>query len=174
MEAHGQASGYSTAHHAAAGLPEVTVAEQLQDLVLDSTDVSDFLLELSEYSALLAGTGVGHVDCAVTLYGRRKALTGAGNTARARSLNSIQERLGTGPCLSALQEEQTVVINDLANDPRWPDYARALLAENIRSVLTVPLVLEQGASASLNFFSTTPHNFHAGIVRSAEQYARQA
>lgn len=154
---------------------ENTVAGQLQDLVLDSIDVGDFLLDLSQYSASLAAAAGGPaLDCAVTLYRRRRVLTGAGNTARARILNGIQERIGHGPCLTALEEARTVVVNNVAQDQRWADYAQALLAEGIHSVLAVPLVLEQGASASLNFFSPIPELFTPDMVASAEQYAWQA
>lgn len=156
-------------------LPSITVAEQLQDLVLDSVDVSDFLLELSEYSAALATVEGGEVfDCAVTLHRRRKSVTGAGNSSRARMLNDLQERIGQGPCLTALQQQTTVVVQETTNETRWPDYVPALLAENVHSVLAVPLVLEQGAAASINFFSTIPNTFHEGIVSSAQQYALQA
>jgi hypothetical protein len=157
------------------GLPDATVSDQLQDLVLDSRDVGDFLLELCEYSAALASPDGGPMlDCAVTLLRRRRALTGTGNTPRARTLNEIQERMGQGPCLTALQELRTVVIKDTASDVRWPKYAEALLRENVHSVLAVPLVLEQDASASINFFSATPDLFHEGLVASAQQYAAQA
>lgn len=48
-------------------LAPVTVAEQLQGLLLDSIDVGDFLLELSEYSSSLASEAGGpDLDCAVT------------------------------------------------------------------------------------------------------------
>ncbi|MCQ9163979.1 GAF and ANTAR domain-containing protein [Arthrobacter sp. STN4] len=156
-------------------LSAVTVSEQLQDLVLDSGDVGEFLRELCVYSAALASVdGDEPMDCAVTLYRRRRALTGGGNTDKARMLNEIQARMGEGPCLTALVEQHTVVVDETRTDLRWPEYAAALVKENVYSVLAVPLVLEQGAAASINFFSSTPFAFTAGIVASAEQYAAQA
>ncbi|WP_104092096.1 GAF and ANTAR domain-containing protein [Arthrobacter sp. GMC3] len=154
--------------------PSTTVSEQLQGLVIDSVDVADFLRELCEYSAALATVDGGPVlDCAVTLYRRRRALTGTGNTAKAHMLNEVQERMGQGPCLTALQEERTVVIRETLTDDRWPKYARELLKENVHSVLAVPLILDEGAAASINFFSSVPDAFDEGIVASAEQYATQ-
>lgn len=153
---------------------ETSIAEQLQDLVLDSVDVGDFLFELSDYSSLLASAGGDRLECAVTLFRRRKPLTGGGNTPRARALNEIQERIGEGPCLTALVEERTVVVDDVATDPRWPRYRKELMQENVRGVLAVPLVLEHGASASVNFFSETPGRFTAEIVAAAQEYAVHA
>lgn len=179
MAGDGPAAGLSTLSGSSTTLPgdvtEVTVAEQLQDLVLDSVDVADFLFELSEYSAALASAGGGQsLDCAVTLYRRRRALTGAGSSERAKVLNDIQTAIGQGPCLTALQQARTVVISETASDGRWPAYEKALLMENIHSVLAVPLVLEQDAAASINFFSPAPHTFTDAVVRGAEQYAAQA
>ena len=78
---------------------ESSVTEQLQEMVIGSADVSDFLLLLCEYStALTADGGETALDCAVTLFRRRRAMTGMGNTDRARELNNIQRKLGQGPC----------------------------------------------------------------------------
>lgn len=154
---------------------DMTVAEQLQDLVLDSADVTDFLGELSQYSAALASAeGTRSIECAVTLRRRRKSITGSGSSPRARALNDIQAELGAGPCLTALEEGRTVLIADTGQDGRWPDYEQALARQDIRSVLAVPLLLEQGAAASINFFSPAPNIFTDGIVHAAELYAAQA
>lgn len=156
-------------------VPDDSVSQKLQDLVLESVDVAEFLLELSENSAALAGVDSPEVfDCAVTLHRHRKTRTGAGNTPRARLLNDIQERIGEGPCLTALQEQVTVVVTDTLTETRWPLYAKTLAAQGVRSVLAVPLSLEQEAAASINFFSDFPESFHEGTVAGAEQYAYQA
>lgn len=153
----------------------LSVAEQLQDLILESGDVAEFLVELSEYSAMLASPEDGEqLDCAVTLSRRRRLLTGGGNTERAQTLNRIQERFDQGPCLTALREVRTVLVRDTHLERRWPDYTKVLLAENIRSVMAVPLTLSEGSSASINFFSGTVDAFNDRIVAAAELYAKQA
>lgn len=81
--------------------------------------------------------------------------------------------MGEGPCITALEEQRTIVIENTAEETRWPDYAQLLLAENIQSVLAVPLNLEQDAAASLIFFSPIPHLFAQALVSSAEQFACQ-
>lgn len=173
-DAGGRAEPETTLEDVSAG-ELASIAEQLQDLVLDSVDVGDFLAELAEYSGELASAEDGQVmDCAVTLYRRRRALTGGGNTSRAKELNTIQERMGEGPCLTALNEVRTVVVDDISTDPRWPSYSRALLREGVHGVLAVPLVLESGAAGSINFFSTTAGRFHPEMVGAAEQYAAHA
>lgn len=153
----------------------ITVPDKLQELVLDSVDVGDFLVELSQYSAQLAAPQSSRIfECAVTLQWRRRSRTGAGSTPRARLLNDIQERIGEGPCLEALEQQRTVNVQDTMADTRWSRYNQVLVEEGIRSVLAVPLELELGAAASLNFFSETPQAFSDMIIDSAEQYARHA
>ncbi|WP_207345369.1 GAF and ANTAR domain-containing protein [Arthrobacter sp. E3] len=152
-----------------------TISTQLQDMVLDSLDVGDFLQELAEYSGGLAAfNGQPRLDCAITLYRRRKVPTGAGNTKRARALNEIQEYMAHSACMTALREGRTVVISDTASDKTWPEYAQTLLKEGVHSVLSVPLSLGHEASASLNFFSSETSFFNEGLVVRAQQYAAQA
>lgn len=152
----------------------VSIAEELQNLVLGSVDVGDFLFELAEYSSTLASAHGEQLECTITLFRRRRALTGGGSSERARVLNEIQERMGEGPCLTALTEVQTVVVDDVATDHRWPRYAQELLKEGVRGVLAVPLVLEHGAAGSVNFFSVVPGRFTAELVAAAEEYASHA
>lgn len=151
---------------------ESSVTEQLQELVIDSADVSDFLLVLCEYSAALtADGGEAALDCAVTLFRRRRAMTGMGNTDRARELNNIQQQLGQGPCLTALEEERTIVVPEALTDPRWPEFGQELAQRGIRSVLAIPLVLDEGAAASINFFSEDQDFFSEDLVANAQKYA---
>ena len=169
------AKGFQTHLRPAYDEAVATGSKHLQDMVLDSLDVGDFLQWLSECSGALAVVN-GHplVDCAVALYRRPKVLMGGGNTARARALNEIQECMGRGACMTALQEGYTVVISETASDKRWPEYAQALLTEGVHSVLAIPLILEHDESASLNFFSAEPSFFLEDLVASAQQYAAQA
>jgi len=63
------------------------LAERLQDLVLESADVQDFLRELCEFSAGFIGKTTGlPVLCAVTLLRSRRSVTSAGSGPGARLL----------------------------------------------------------------------------------------
>ncbi len=152
---------------------ESSVTEQLQEMVIGSANVSDFLLLLCEYSAALtADGGEAALDCAVTLFRRRRAMAGMGNTDRARELNEIQQNLGQGPCLAALEQERTFVVPEALTDPRWPEFGQELVRRGIRSVLALPLTLDEGAAASIAFFSEDPDFFSADRVANAQKYAQ--
>src|SRR3954468_7332439 len=72
-------------------------AEQLQDLLLDSEDFTDFLNEFTRTIAANLSQGEGEVWCAVTLLRERKAGTVASSSKRAEALDEIQYPIGDGP-----------------------------------------------------------------------------
>ncbi|MGO4384205.1 GAF and ANTAR domain-containing protein [Specibacter sp. RAF43] len=152
-----------------------SVAERLRDIVLGSSDVAEFLEELAAYSAQGApGIGQEPIRCAITLHRHRRPLTGAGSDESARRFDEIQQKHGEGPCLEALATGRTVVVDDTESDTRWPEYSQELHALNIRSVLAIPLLLEGGAAAAMNFFSPVVAAFSAEIIERAQRYAASA
>ncbi|WP_160318905.1 GAF and ANTAR domain-containing protein [Arthrobacter sp. ERGS1:01] len=156
--------------------PGLTVAEHLQELVIDSTDLTEFLLLLCDYSATLATAEdqPAAVECAVMLYQRHRTLAGTGNTARAQLLNELLDNTEQNPSLAALKQERTIVIHEALTDQRWPLYSQGLIDRGVNSVLAVPLILGDGAAASISFYSTVPHAFDDDMAASAKKYARQA
>jgi GAF domain-containing protein len=75
-------------------------------------------------------------------------------------LDAIQQRYGQGPCLSAVWQQHTVRIDDLADDRRWPSYRRdALEATPIRSILSFRLFTSDEAMGALNLYADQPHAF---------------
>lgn len=77
-------------------------------------------------------------------------------------LDEIQQRCQDGPCVSAAWEHQTMVIDDLAVDHRWPKYRRDALAQTpIRSVVSFELFVDHGAMSALNFYAESAGSFDA-------------
>jgi ANTAR domain/GAF domain len=150
------------------------IAGQLQDFILDSDDVEDFLAELAVYSASsLSGPG-GEVLCGITLQRRAKATTVASSDENARAMDEVQYSFGDGPCLSSLRELETVHVPDLSTEWRWPDYIAAVAARGIGSILAVPFDLTGDAAAALNLYSASPHAFTGEAIGRAETFARLA
>lgn len=148
--------------------------EHLQDLVLDSSDVEDFLHELAVVAASELASPGQEVFCGVTLIRRKKAATIASSDAQARSMDEIQYAYNDGPCLTAVRESITVHVPDLQHDDRWPQYARAALKEGIGSILAVAFLGDGDAKAGLNLYSTQAHGFTGIDIERAEQFAIQA
>ena len=145
---------------------------KLHDLIIGSTNVSGFLTELSIVAATtLSETSGTHMECGVTLRRRKRSATVAGSSDRARTLDKLEQVLGEGPCLTSLEIMKPVVLADIDTDPRWPEYRKVLADNGCRSVLGVPLALDENQSAALNFFADEPGVFSEGVISRAEAFA---
>ena len=148
--------------------------DHLQDLILDSSDVEDFLHELAVVAAAELSSPGQEVFCGVTLIRRKKAATIASSDAHARIMDEIQYGYNDGPCLTAIRESEIVHVPDLRQDGRWPEYAEVVLHEGIGSILAVPFLGEGDARAGLNLYSTEVHGFSGDSIDRAEKFAIQA
>lgn len=154
---------------------DTSVAERLQDLIINSLDVNGFLADLCELSAGSLSASLGQeVSCAVTLNRHRRTTTAAWSHPEARLFDEIQHNFGDGPCLHAMNMATTVLVKDTRTDPRWPEYALAIAAKGQFSVLGVPLTLDSGAAAALNVFAPAPDAFDFAAVQKAEVFASHA
>jgi hypothetical protein len=84
----------------------------------------------------------------------------------AERLDRIQYELGTGPCVDAILEDTSFTSGELAEDRRWPEFARlATEATDVHSMLSFRLFVENDdLIAGLNLYSTRPHAFDDGAV----------
>lgn len=145
---------------------------QLHDLVIASSNVNEFLGELAKVAAaaLTQATGTD-VECGVTLRRQKRSTTVAGSSGRATELDRLEQALGQGPCLTAMDAMHQVVLPDVGSDDRWPDYQKALAEHGCRSVLGVPLPLDERHAAALNFFAMEPGVFSEEVRNRAQGFA---
>ena len=147
-------------------------ALQLQDLIMDTGNVEDFLDRLAEVSASTLSHAAGaEIECGVTLQRRKKTMTVAGSSPRAVILDRIEQSLGEGPCIEALRTRSVVLLADVDAEPRWPEYQRQLAAQGVRSTLGVPLEIGADAVAALNFFGSDTGLFTGEIIAEASGFA---
>jgi putative methionine-R-sulfoxide reductase with GAF domain len=77
-------------------------------------------------------------------------------------LDVIQERHQEGPCLQAVREHDTVRVDDLTSDIRWPRYRRDALAQTpIGSMLSCAMYANGNTLGALNVYAEHPHSFGA-------------
>ena len=75
-------------------------------------------------------------------------------------VDAVQFDAGQGPSLDVLVTDDYVRVDDLADDPRWPQFgSRAVEAANVRSMINYRLYLGRHRRAALSFYSTWPHAF---------------
>jgi hypothetical protein len=145
---------------------------QLQDFLLGSGTVEDFLNRLAQFSAETLSRSVGaEIECGVTLQRRKRSTTVAGSSQRALMLDRIEHAVGDGPCVQALRTKKLVVLADVDTDPRWPVYQRELGAAGCYSTLGVPLEIGEDASAALNFFAADAGLFTEESIQEALGFA---
>jgi GAF domain-containing protein len=73
--------------------------------------------------------------------------------------DQAQYATNEGPCLEAIREHHTVLIDDLETDQRWPRYRDEALALGVRSMVSFRLFLLEDTMGALDFYSSRPHAF---------------
>jgi GAF domain-containing protein len=76
-------------------------------------------------------------------------------------VDGLQRSSGEGPCLDALHQGDAFYAEDLADDPRWPNFGPAATALGVRSLLALPLRVN-GVPGALNLYARYPLAF--GVI----------
>ncbi|OBJ65682.1 GAF and ANTAR domain-containing protein [Mycobacterium asiaticum] len=87
-------------------------------------------------------------------------------------LDEIQKRHLQGPCLQAAWNRETVIVEDLETDDRWPRYRDEALAQTpIRSVVSLPMFADKLLMGALNIFAEASHVFDEKSLDAARTFA---
>jgi GAF domain-containing protein len=147
----------------------------LVDLVAGMADIKSVLDGLTGLAAASMSSTVGvPIECAVTLHRRKRTATIGGSSGRATVIDRIEQSLGDGPCIEALESGVPVLLGDVASDPRWPEYRSALSAAGIAGSLGIPMRLEDDAGAVLDFFAPVSGLFDEQAVADGVRFADMA
>lgn len=146
--------------------------QRLHKLISGADDVKAFLDGMTRYAATTLSRATGaRVECAVTLWRRKRAVTIAGSSDDAILLDGIEQAIGDGPAQAALEASSPVLLADAGTDQRWPKYCKDLSLAGVRSVLGVPLSLGADSAAALNFFATDAGLFTGEAIEDAAEFA---
>ena len=129
---------------------------------------------LNRVADLARRTVPGADEVSVTLVRGRIAETAAYTGHLALTLDRWQYQRGTGPCLAAAAGQATVSVPDLADEERWPDWARQAVAAGARSSLSVGLPIEERFDGALNLYARRDDAFDEAAVQLAETFAGYA
>ncbi|MFJ6538550.1 ANTAR domain-containing protein [Paenarthrobacter sp. NPDC091711] len=143
------------------------------DLVLGSEDVEAFLGDLAAFSAESLSHHQTPVFCGITVLRRKKAASAASSDDRAKAMDELQNDFD-GPCLTAMDKLTPVMVPDLLREHRWPGYVQAASDSGLRSILSVPLLVEGDTRAALNLYSEQPDAFNDDDIERAEVFASHA
>jgi GAF domain-containing protein len=68
-------------------------------------------------------------------------------------LDRLQQQLGDGPCISAARHQTVVRIEDTGRDERWPQFSAEAARLNVRSILCVPLWIDERSLGALSLYA---------------------
>jgi transcriptional regulator with GAF, ATPase, and Fis domain len=88
-----------------------------------------------------------------------------------REIEDIQHRLGEGPCISAMQQDQTVLTTSLAGDPRWPRLSGRVARLGLHSVVSFPLKTPDGVIGAINVYAHAKDAFTPQAAEFARLFA---
>ena len=155
-------------------LGNLSLPGMLQDLVLESSDINQFLDRLVKLAADSLSAHGADVLCGITLLRPRSKGTVASSSQQAQLMDEIQYEFDDGPCIRAARDGQLYIVSDFTTEPRFGDYPKAIASHGLRSALGVPIPLEGLAAAGLNFYSSQPDAFDETAIEAASDLAREA
>lgn len=145
----------------------------LQDMVLESSDVNEFLDGLVKVAADTLSSSGRQILCGVVLLRPKTKKTAASSSPQALLMDEVQYAFDDGPCLRAAREGRVYVVSDFRDETRFGRYPSAIVEHGIRSALGIPIPLEGYAAAALNLYSPVPNAFDEHNIVTATTFARE-
>jgi GAF domain-containing protein len=68
-------------------------------------------------------------------------------------LDRLQQRLGDGPCINAAKHQSVFRIDDTREELRWADFCAEAARLNVRSMLCVPLWIDERGLGALSLYA---------------------
>lgn len=119
----------------------------------------------------------GTEDAAITVQRAEESyITVAATGELPGRVDAIQYQTGQGPCLAAIRDHHTFLVDDYRSDQRWPLFAtRAVEETGVLSMLSHRLFLEEEETiGALNLYSTKPDAFTDESLDVLNLYATHA
>ena len=155
-------SQHTQPQDAFAELARITLADHSVDRVME------------KIAALVKSVLQLNGEASVTLVERGKASTIAQTGALALDLDERQYERGYGPCLASIDGGEPLVVKDMRDEQRWPDWATAAASLGAGSSMSIPVPLQREVSAALNIYSTDRDAFDDAAVELASTFAAYA
>jgi diguanylate cyclase (GGDEF)-like protein len=83
----------------------------------------------------------------------------------------LQTETGQGPCIEAFRTGENVVIPDLRQDTRFPDFSKRAIEEGLAAVFSFPLRDYDHKLGALDLYRTTVGNMDAEAMTAAQTLA---
>jgi GAF domain-containing protein len=148
------------------------VFARMSGLLLSEETVSTALRLVT---SLAAETIPGTAGAGVTLVDDRgRKTTAAASDPLVERADSLQYELDQGPCLTAWADRMLVRVDDIATDPRWPEWSAAAAPLGLRASLSTPLVAGDVALGALKVYADAPGAYDPRAEAVLTMFAAQA
>jgi GAF domain-containing protein len=99
----------------------------------------------------------------------RHCYSAAATSTLARDFDVLQDETGEGPCLDAIWRQETVRVDDLASDPRWPTLGPRASERGVGSMLCFQLFVHRDTLGALDLLAHSKSAFtdeseHVGLL----------
>ena len=102
----------------------------------------------------LAVRAIPHCDdIGVTLFRDGKANTWAATGGLVYEVDHYQYDIDDGPCLSSVNEQQVIEVEDMGTEVRWPRFCRHAAERGIHASLSFPLLVRGECQGALNLYA---------------------
>ena len=169
-EQHSSGKGQPSAENEGTTAGQDELAQQLSEVSrsLQAQDDTDQMLDELVRAAVALIPGVDEGSISVVM-GRSAVTSQSPSGDLPRRVDAVQAELGEGPCLDAVFEQQTVQVQDMAHEQRWPRFAAAAAEAGAASMLSFQLYVEKDNLGALNLYSYRPNAFddeseHVGLM----------
>ncbi len=141
-----------------------------QALVLGTRTVREHLDDFAVRAGHHLGSGT---HCGVSLRHLGQDRLAAASSGRAARCDEVEYRTGAGPCVTAMDHLQVVLVPDVVADTRWASWREVTLAQGFRSGAAVPAHVTDGAEIALNLYSDDVDPWDRDTLIRADMYAQQ-
>ncbi|SFP91670.1 GAF domain-containing protein [Geodermatophilus dictyosporus] len=98
--------------------------------------------------------------CGISLViGKRRVESRAPTSDLPRDMDRLQDELGEGPCLTSVQTQHSVRVDDVRGERRWPRFAEQAAGRGLGSLLSFQLFVTGDNLGPLNLHAGEPHAF---------------
>jgi GAF domain-containing protein len=134
--------------------------------------------DMENTAEALVAAAMRCVDCdfgGLTVFGPKGQLsTMAATSPVVEQADALQYELAEGPCVAAAWDRETYVSNDVANDPRWPNWGPKAAALGFSSLLATRLSNGDQSVGAMNLYSSRERDFTAEDRDFAQVFAVHA
>lgn len=155
----GDSAEVRQAHTSGGKSMDASIARDLSEIARElqaETDVPAIMQRIVDAAVAEIDAATG---AAITLITRGVVSSPAHSSAQAAQVGLAQSETGEGPCVDTSREELTVLVDDLREDGRWPQFAPRAVEAGIVSILSIQLFVEGDNMGALDIYADQPHAF---------------